>query len=81
MQSGYFNELSIITENGKTKRPDRVMIGNNEIIVVDYKFTVEHSKSHLRQVKEYMDYISAIEGKNTIGFVWYVFENEVIEVE
>ncbi len=75
------NELSIITENGKTKRPDRVMIGNNEIIVVDYKFTVEHSKSHLRQVKEYMDYISAIEGKNTIGFVWYVFENEVIEVE
>ncbi len=75
------NELSIIIKDGKQKRPDRVMIGKNKAIVVDYKFTTEHSKSHLRQVKEYMDYISAIENKETIGFVWYVLEDKLIEVK
>ena len=56
------------------------MIGEKEIIVVDYKFTATQSKKHIQQVQEYVNYISTIENKNTIGFVWYVFKNVLIKV-
>lgn len=74
------NESSIITEGGTLKRPDRVMIGDDKIIVVDYKFTLQKSKKHIQQVKEYMNYIESIEKMNTIGYVWYVLENEIIKI-
>lgn len=81
--NGYriMNESSIITKGGTMKRPDRVMIGKNEVIVIDYKFTNNHSTKHIEQVKEYMTFIESIEKINTIGYVWYVLENEIIKVQ
>lgn len=69
------NESAILIEKGELKRPDRVMISNEKVIVVDYKFTKQKSNSHKLQVKEYMNYIEKIEKKPTIGFVWYVFDS------
>jgi ATP-dependent exoDNAse (exonuclease V) beta subunit len=69
------NENSIIVDNKTIKRPDRVMIGKDEIIVVDYKFTSQQQDKHIKQVKEYMSYIESIENKKTIGYVWYIFSD------
>lgn len=74
------NELPIIVDSKTTKRPDRVMIGNNEVIVVDYKFTSKKTLQHINQVKEYVSYISTIEDKETKGYVWYVFDNILKQV-
>lgn len=39
----------------QTRRPDRVMMKDGEVIVVDFKFGKKR-KAYNKQVKEYMDY-------------------------
>ena len=51
------NECAIIyQEKGvlQTRRPDRVMMKDGEVIVVDFKFGKKR-KAYNKQVKEYMD--------------------------
>lgn len=78
-----FNECLILLkdENGKTRtrRPDRVMIGNNEVIVVDYKFGEAHD-SHALQVQQYKELLGKMGYANVKGFLWYVGENKTIEI-
>lgn len=75
------NEASIILPSKTTKRPDRVLFNNEEIIVIDYKFTSTQQKKHIDQVKEYMSLINKIENKTTKGYIWYILTNELIEVK
>jgi len=74
------NELNIVIKEGETKRPDRVMISDEQVIVVDYKFTSTQNEMHLNQVKEYMTHLNLIENKTVTGYVWYVFNKELIKV-
>ena len=41
----------------QTRRPDRVMMKDGEVIVVDFKFGKKR-KTYNKQVKEYMDLLS-----------------------
>lgn len=73
-----FTECEIIwQENGtlQTRRPDRVMMRNNEIIVVDFKFGKENKKYN-QQVQNYMHLLSQMgyPAKNIQGYLWYVTE-------
>lgn len=77
-----FNECDIIwQENGtlRTRRPDRVMMRNEEIIVVDFKFG-KPNKKYNKQVKDYMQLLARMGyASNKIeGYLWYV-EEEIIE--
>ena len=72
-------EAEIISKSNK--RPDRVMFGENEVIVVDYKFGEIKSPHHQRQVKEYIRLIRQMGYDNVTGFLWYVSGEEVEEVE
>ena len=76
-----FNERSILVAGREesSRRPDRVMIKGDTAIVVDYKFAHEDSE-HSKQVKDYMDLLSAIGYKNVSGYVWYVYKNEIKQV-
>ena len=77
-----FNERDILfSENGKiiTRRPDRVMISDTEVIVVDYKFGEEKS-SHTRQVQFYINLLQKMGYNNVKGFLWYVSENKIEEI-
>src|SRR5690554_1262815 len=66
------NEAVVLQPGSRFSRPDRVMIGNNEVIVVDYKFgDVEESK-YKHQVRRYMKTISEMGYPNVKGFVFYV---------
>lgn len=78
-----FNECAIIyKENGtlQTRRPDRVMMKGNEVIVVDFKFG-KKNKIYNEQVKGYMSLLSQMEYQNITGYLWYVFENELEEIK
>jgi len=78
-----FNECSILCNdsNGKLqlKRPDRVMLYENHVQVVDFKFG-KPSPSYRNQVLEYMQLLADMGYARVKGFLWYVDENEVVAV-
>ena len=78
-----YNECAIIyREKGvlQTRRPDRVMMKDGEVIVVDFKFGKKR-KAYNKQVKEYMDLLSDMGYEHIRGYLWYVFNNELEEIE
>ncbi|MDR3705045.1 MAG: UvrD-helicase domain-containing protein [Paludibacteraceae bacterium] len=78
-----FNECLILTRdennNTRTRRPDRVMVNQNEVLVVDYKLGEAHAR-HQKQVKEYISLLHEMGYANVTGYLWYVAENRIEEV-
>ena len=54
-----YNERDIITENGIILRPDRVVIDNNNITIIDYKTGTETPK-HIEQIQLYQDVLEGM---------------------
>lgn len=76
-----FNECNILSphadEDGKKeRRPDRVMLDGDEMVVVDFKFG-RKSERHIRQVQGYMRLLKAMGYPHVKGYLWYVLFNEV----
>lgn len=74
-----FNECAIIyKENGKvyTRRPDRVMMKDNRVVVVDFKFG-KPDKRYERQIQQYMNLLARMGHPHIEGYLWYVEEEEV----
>ena len=80
-----FNECDIIwlNEQGElcNRRPDRVMMRGNDIVVVDFKFG-QPLKSHHRQVQGYIRLLRRMgyTSQHISGYLWYVDEARVVEV-
>ena len=55
------------------------MIQGNELIVVDYK-TGSRSDSHFSQVRGYLKDFSTMGYGQPKGFLWYLSDNELVEV-
>lgn len=77
-----FNECDIIwQERGElhTRRPDRVMMRGNEIVVIDFKFG-KQNKKYNKQVQGYMQLLTRMGylKENIKGYLWYV-EEDLIE--
>ena len=69
-----------MTDNGlKQRRPDRVMLRGNEMVVVDFKFG-KSKQSHRRQVQTYIDLLTRMNYQNITGYLWYVDENQIERV-
>lgn len=66
------NEVEILSAGGLTKRPDRVMLRGDEVVVVDYKFGQRLLKSHQAQVRNYLRLIQEMGYSQVSGFLWYV---------
>lgn len=79
-----FNECAILCKNYKDEktayRPDRVMIDNDKVVVVDYKFA-KKNRDHFEQVNDYMNLLARIGYTSIKGYVWYVDRDEIIDVE
>ena len=71
-------ECNIISGND-TRRPDRVMISDDEAVVVDYKFGQEE-KIYRRQISEYISLLRQMGYKKVSGYIWYVRESRIEEV-
>lgn len=79
-----FNECALLSLDPKSgltinRRPDRVMIRDKEIVVVDYKFG-KPQKEHHEQVNLYINILHQMMPEYTIhGYLWYVYKNEIKE--
>lgn len=72
-----YNECTILSRSmDKARRPDRVMIKDDEAVVVDYKFGRAYEK-HEKQVGRYMKLLSEMGYRNVKGYLWYVYKNEI----
>lgn len=75
------NEHEIILPKESTfKRPDRVMIKDNRVVVVDYKFGLTEQKEHYSQVEGYMNLISKMGYESVEGYLWYIKSGKIREV-
>ncbi len=75
-------ECTIIKPDGTLLRPDRVMVNDNEAVVVDYKFG-EYSpsnKKYHKQVRSYMQLLMDMGYTKVTGYLWYPLANAVEEV-
>jgi ATP-dependent exoDNAse (exonuclease V) beta subunit len=75
--SAVWNERSIITHKKKKSkqnaiyRPDRLLVKDNTIVVIDYKFGEKHD-SYQRQIKNYMQLLADMgRWNNIVGYLYY----------
>ena len=78
-----YNERNIIFSDEQNKlqvrRPDRVMMKNGQIIVVDFKFG-KKKDVYDRQVREYMNLLSDMGYEQVKGYLWYVYSGKIEEI-
>jgi ATP-dependent exoDNAse (exonuclease V) beta subunit len=63
-------EREMIASNGATLRPDRVVVFQNKVVVVDYK-TGKESPNHSKQVNEYKQELERIYSMPIEGYLLY----------
>ena len=78
-----YNECTILSTDEKgnvyERRPDRVMIDGDKVVIVDFKFGkfIDKYKS---QIEEYTDLLRKMGYKNVSGYIWMVFDNKIVAV-
>jgi ATP-dependent helicase/nuclease subunit A len=70
-------EKNIIDADGKMHRPDRVLITNEGVIILDYKFTLEESESHVRQVDKYKELLVAMGYSDVQAYLFYAISGNL----
>jgi ATP-dependent helicase/nuclease subunit A len=70
-------EKNIVDADGKMHRPDRVLITDDGVIILDYKFTLEESESHVRQVDRYKELLVAMEYENVQTYLFYAISGKL----
>ncbi|WP_373496320.1 UvrD-helicase domain-containing protein [Aquiflexum sp.] len=73
-------EQGILLPDGSQKRPDRIILKEKEAIIVDFK-TGEAYEEHQKQVKEYMDLVASLSQRSTKGYLCYLEDGKIVEVE
>jgi ATP-dependent exoDNAse (exonuclease V) beta subunit len=68
-----FQEVELADRSGNIKRIDRLIVGKDEVFVLDYKTSLEKSDSDKEQVQEYVSLIRELyPGKKAAGFLIYL---------
>ena len=73
------NECSFLqkADDGfKALRPDRVMIKDDKVVVVDFKFG-NTKPDYIRQVQGYMNLFLQMGYQKVEGYLWYVYKNHI----
>ena len=75
------NETEILLDKGISRRPDRIMIYPDEVVILDYKFGEKRQVSYLKQMRSYMQLVAQMGYKNVHGYIWYVSLGKIEPVE
>jgi len=62
-------------------RPDRVMIKDDSVEVVDYKFGDEKYEKYKKQVRIYIEALKEVGYVNCRGWLWFFNDNSLMEVK
>ena len=73
-----FNERVIVSPDG-LKRPDRVMIKDDEVVIVDYKSGARDPK-HDKQLRQYRDLLHQMNYNNIRMYLMYFNKEGLVEV-
>ena len=73
------NETSLINSDGNIYRPDRVVIKDGKVIVIDYKFG-EHDSRYSSQLRRYADIWHRMGYDKVEAYLWYVLSGDIVEV-
>lgn len=73
------NETTVIDIDGSLHRPDRVVVSDGRVMIVDYKFG-EHRRSYERQLSRYSDIWRRMGYDAVSAYIWYVHTGEIVEV-
>lgn len=74
------NEKSIIDANGRLKRIDKLILNGDKATIIDYKFTINESSSHIAQIAEYKNLVSQLGYKEVKAYLFYSKLNKLKEV-
>lgn len=72
-------EADILLPDGKTIRPDRVMIKDSNAIIVDYK-TGKKSDLHIEQLNNYAHVLELAGFKQVEKYILYLDETEIVKL-
>lgn len=73
------NESTLIDTDGGMYRPDRVVLAEGRVMIVDYKFGM-HDRRYERQLRKYADIWRRMGHGDVSAYIWYVHTGEVVEV-
>ncbi len=76
----HWNEASIIDAQGQTRRPDKVIIHDNEVRILDYKFTLEPAPSHQEQLKNYKELLLEMGYTKVEAYLYYAHRDQLVSV-
>ena len=71
------NERTILTPNGEKYRPDKILIGTDNVKVIDYKFGEEKNPKYERQIRHYMELLKDMGYTNISGNIYYASTNTI----
>ncbi len=74
------SEQTIIDSKGESYRPDKVLIGNDEVLIIDFKFTADQRPEHFTQVKAYRKLLTEMNYRNVKSYLYYGFLQELVAV-
>ncbi len=74
------NERNILTGANGVKRPDRIMIGADGVVVVDYKSGDMESDKYKYQLRTYIRELKNCGFENVSGYIWYTKINKRVAV-
>jgi ATP-dependent helicase/nuclease subunit A len=64
-------EQTIIDTHGKSYRPDKVLVSDEGVTIIDYKFTLEESDKHIEQVDHYKSLLLAMGYTQVKTYLFY----------
>ncbi|MFI5211295.1 MAG: UvrD-helicase domain-containing protein [Ignavibacteria bacterium] len=74
------NEAEILLPGGEIYRPDRVMLGKNEVIIVDYKSGSEKAE-HKEQLDQYAEVMKEMGYQNIEKYLFYIMQRKAVRVK
>jgi hypothetical protein len=72
-----FTETSLVDIDGETFRPDRVVLRDGRVTVIDYKFGAQRP-DHLEQIARYAAIYGRLGHAAVDAAIWYVPEDRVV---
>ena len=73
------NETSLINSDGQIYRPDRVVLRDGKVVIIDYKFG-EHDDKYIGQLKKYADIWRRMGYADVQAYLWYVISGDIVEI-
>jgi hypothetical protein len=68
-------ETDIVDVDGQVYRPDRVVMDNGKVLVIDFKFGQHHNK-YERQMKTYSEIFRRMGYADVTAVLWYLQTGE-----